>query len=101
MERVGSSSSSEECAWVISIFKAPPLIVTLGSNYVFMGIAVIITEGKSIVGLPAAFNSLGQGFLFGVIPVQFVKRYWEKYLVFFHSIISSILHRIGKEGVHH
>ena len=58
--------------WIISRFNAPPLIVTLGSNYVFMGIAVVITQGKSIVGLPAAFNSLGQGFLFGVIPVQFV-----------------------------
>ena len=57
---------------IISKFNAPPLIVTLGSNYVYMGIAVVITQGKSIVGLPAAFNSLGQGFLFGVIPVQFI-----------------------------
>ncbi len=57
---------------IISNFNTPPLIVTLGSNYVFMGIAVVITEGKSIVGLPAAFNALGQGFLFGAIPVQFI-----------------------------
>lgn len=57
---------------IISKFNAPPLIVTLGSNYVYMGIAVVITQGKSIVGLPDAFNSLGQGNLFGIIPVQFI-----------------------------
>jgi simple sugar transport system permease protein len=57
---------------IISEFNAPPLIVTLGSNYAYMGIAVVITQGKSIVGLPAAFNSLGQGKLLGVLPNQFV-----------------------------
>ncbi|NLT98819.1 MAG: ABC transporter permease, partial [Christensenellaceae bacterium] len=57
---------------IISKFNTPPLIVTLGSNYVFMGIAVVITEGQSIVGLPKAFNTIGQGMLFGAIPVQFV-----------------------------
>ena len=57
---------------IISEFNAPPLIVTLGSNYAFMGIAVVITQGKSIVGLPAAFNSLGQGNFLGVLPNQFV-----------------------------
>lgn len=58
--------------WIISRFNAPPLIVTLGSNYVYMGIAVVITQGKSILGLPKVFTSLGQGNLFGMIPVQFV-----------------------------
>ena len=57
---------------IISEFNAPPLIVTLGSNYAYMGIAVVITQGKSIVGLPAAFNSLGQGNFLGVLPNQFV-----------------------------
>ncbi|MEA4940536.1 MAG: ABC transporter permease [Christensenella sp.] len=57
---------------IISEFNAPPLIVTLGSNYAFMGIAVVITQGKSIVGLPAAFNSMGQGKFLGVLPNQFV-----------------------------
>ena len=57
---------------IISTFNTAPLIVTLGSNYVFMGIAVVITEGKSIVGLPAAFNQIGQGFLFNAIPIQFI-----------------------------
>ena len=57
---------------IISRFNTPAIIVTLGSNYVFMGLAVVITQGKSIVGLPAAFNFLGQGMIFSVIPVQFV-----------------------------
>lgn len=57
---------------IISKFNTPAIIVTLGSNYVFMGLAVVITQGKSIVGLTSVFNSLGQGFLFKVIPVQFL-----------------------------
>lgn len=56
---------------IISTFNTTPLIVTLGSNYVFMGIAVVITKGKSILGLPKTFNALGQGFV-GFIPIQFL-----------------------------
>lgn len=56
---------------IISTFNTTPLIVTLGSNYVFMGIAVIITRGQSITGLPKAFNALGQGFI-GFLPAQFL-----------------------------
>ncbi len=57
---------------IISNFNTPAIIVTLGSNYVYMGLAVVITQGKSIVGLTKVFNSLGQGFVFNVIPAQFV-----------------------------
>ena len=56
---------------IISNFNTAPLIVTLGTNYVYMGIAVVITKGQSITGLPKAFNALGQGYVFGVIPIQF------------------------------
>ncbi len=57
---------------IISNFNTPAIIVTLGTNYVYMGLAVVITQGKSIVGLTDVFNAIGQGFLFDVIPIQFL-----------------------------
>ncbi len=58
-------------AWFIARLGVPPLIVTLGSLALFRGIAEGLTEGAiSYSGFPAAFHSLGQGYLGGVIPSQ-------------------------------
>ena len=49
----------------------PPLIVTLGSMAVFRGIAEGITQAATnFTGFPPAFLHFGQGYLWGVVPVQ-------------------------------
>lgn len=55
----------------------PSFIVTLGSLSVFRGVALLISDGAPISldsSLPgvAEFNLLGQGRLFGVIPMQLI-----------------------------
>lgn len=58
-------------AFLISRLNLPPLIVTLGTFALFRGIAEGVTEAAvSYTGFPAAFLHLGQGYLWGVIPVQ-------------------------------
>jgi ribose/xylose/arabinose/galactoside ABC-type transport system permease subunit len=48
----------------------PAFIITLGMMGIARGIALVITKGSSISGLPTQYLSLGQGFLFGVpVPV--------------------------------
>ncbi len=49
----------------------PAIIATLGTNGLFLGIAIIITKGHGIVGFPDSFGFIGNGNLLGV-PVQFV-----------------------------
>jgi rhamnose transport system permease protein len=60
-------------AVLITKLNLPPLIVTLGSLSLFRGIAEGITKGaENYSGFPAAFLRLGQGYLGGVVPVQFL-----------------------------
>ncbi|MFE1799786.1 MULTISPECIES: ABC transporter permease [unclassified Streptomyces] len=61
----------------VVVLGVPSFIVTLGTLSVFRGIALLISDGAPISlsssrpGV-AEFNLLGQGRLFGVIPMQFV-----------------------------
>ena len=56
---------------MIARLKFPPLIVTLGTFSLFRGIAEGLTGGiENYSGFSSEFLFLGQGHLFGVIPVQ-------------------------------
>jgi rhamnose transport system permease protein len=58
-------------AFLIARLKIPPLVVTLGSFSLFRGIAEGITHGAvNYSGFGASFLYLGQGYLWGAIPVQ-------------------------------
>ncbi len=56
---------------IITRLGTPPMIVTLGTQYVFMGLAVILTEGKPILGFPSFFAEIGNGTLAG-IPIPLI-----------------------------
>lgn len=61
----------------VVVLGVPSFIVTLGSLSVFRGIALLISDGAPISlssGMPgvAEFNLLGQGRLFGLIPMQLI-----------------------------
>jgi len=55
---------------MIAIIGVPAMIATLGSQMFFNGIALALSQGNSISSVPESFYFLGQGQLFGVIPVQ-------------------------------
>jgi rhamnose transport system substrate-binding protein len=58
-------------AVLIARLNIPPIIVTLGTFSLFRGIAEGLTEGAvNYTGFSARFVSLGQGYLWGVIPAQ-------------------------------
>jgi len=50
-------------------FNVPAFIVTLAMMESARGLALLITNGKPVFGLPAAFNFLGAGFI-GRLPVS-------------------------------
>jgi rhamnose transport system permease protein len=86
-------------AAVITRLSVPPLIVTLGSLSLFRGIAEGITKGaENYSGFPASFLRLGQGYLGGVVPVQFVvliaavAGYW---ILLHRSAIGRTLYAAG------
>jgi rhamnose transport system permease protein len=58
-------------ALLITRWRIPPLIVTLGSYSLFRGLAEGLTGGvDNFTRFPESFLFLGQGYWFGVLPVQ-------------------------------
>src|SRR4051812_12116372 len=58
-------------AWLITRLRIPPLIVTLGSFSLFRGLAEGITQAvDNFTGFADSFVALGQGYLFGQVPIQ-------------------------------
>ncbi len=53
----------------VSKLKLPPFIVTLGMMSILRGFALLINNGIPIFGLVPGFDTLGQGRVFGTIPV--------------------------------
>ena len=58
--------------FIIEGFGLPAFIVTLGTGQIFRAIAYLVSGGTSISGLGPGVAYIGQGMLFGVIPLAFV-----------------------------
>jgi simple sugar transport system permease protein len=57
---------------IISRFGITPILGTLGTQMVFTGIAVVLSEGRSVrVGSPDPLYAIGNGLVFGV-PASFI-----------------------------
>jgi len=65
----------------------PPILATLGSYELFLGIGIILTKGKAISKLPMEYSAVIAGKLFGIIPVQLI------IFVIMAAIISFLLSR--------
>ncbi len=58
--------------FLVAKVRIPAILVTLGTLELFIGVAIVITAGRPISGLPIAYSNLVAGDLVGVIPVQLV-----------------------------
>lgn len=86
-------------AILIARLKLPPLIVTLGTFSMYRGIAEGITHGAvNYTDFPASFLYLGQGYFWGVVPVQapiFVLVAIAYAVLLHRSVIGRGLYAIG------
>ena len=86
-------------ALAISRLNLPPLIVTLGTFSLFRGVAEGITHGAvNYSDFPPSFLFLGQGYVWGAIPVQllFFLPVLVGYAILLHrSVIGRALYAIG------
>lgn len=55
-----------------AVFRIPSLIATLAMQTIIKGCTYLMTGGASVPGIPSAYKFLGQGFLFGVVPVPVI-----------------------------
>lgn len=57
---------------MVTITNMSPLIMTLGMSYVARGLAYMTNNGYPVYDLPPAIKVIGQGYIFGTIPVAVV-----------------------------
>ena len=72
---------------IIAYARVPAIIATLGTQGLFLGIAIIITKGHGIGGFPPAFLFIGNGSILGM-PTQFVI-----YIVVIALLVGLVLTR--------
>jgi simple sugar transport system permease protein len=75
---------------IVGYFRLPPLLATLGTGSLFIGLFKGITSGESIFGYPAKLEYIGGGQILG-IPVPF-------YFFFVITILMFFLLRYTKFG---
>lgn len=73
--------------FMATTLKVHPLIVTLGTMTAFQGMSYIAANQSVILNLPASFKFLGQGHVFGFIPVGVIL------MIIVVSIASFILNK--------
>ena len=56
-------------AFSVSVMKIPPMIATLAMMSMTRGLQTVISHGTTLTGLPESFQIIGQGMIFGVIPI--------------------------------
>ena len=55
---------------LVAKVRIPPILATLGASELITGIAIVLTKGKSISGLPIQYSMSINTSLGGVVPVQ-------------------------------
>jgi len=76
----------------------PPLIVTLGMQYVCRGIVQVLTKGAPIYPLPAGFNAIEPTKLFGVLPLIVVISLFIAaigHVTLSHTVFGRSIYAIG------
>ncbi|MCL1811989.1 MAG: ABC transporter permease [Treponema sp.] len=71
---------------LIAVAGVPPILATLGTQGLLMGLAIVLTKGYSITGFPPEVDFIGNGSIFG-IPVPFL------IFVFMAALVGFMLRR--------
>ena len=82
---------------LISIFEISPFVVTLGMMFFSRGLALMITNGQSIYGLPESFSYLGTEYI-GPFPIPLLIAlciFFISYLILRRTRFGRYLYAIG------
>ncbi len=91
--------------WIIAWLDIPPFVATLGTLGIAQGLCLVLTDGQSIVGLPAGLQFIYSGYLFG-IPFPLVIAaiaYVAMHLILYHTRLGTYVPALGgnREALRH
>jgi len=82
---------------LVSLAKMPPFVATLGTLGIAQGLALVLTDGQSVVGLGDAIESIASGRVLGVpIPLAFaIGSYGLTHWLLYHTRFGTYVFAIG------
>lgn len=83
---------------LVTLFDAPPFIITLGMMLIARGLAYILAESQSIFQLPESFTALGRGTICGGVPnavVLMLILYVVAHFAMGHTIWGRYIYAVG------
>jgi ribose transport system permease protein len=83
--------------WLVAVVGIPPFVATLGTLGMAQGLSLIVSDGQSVVGMPAALRAIYSGTVAGVpLPVLIAI---ASYLVFhgllYHTRFGTYIFALG------
>jgi ribose transport system permease protein len=82
---------------LITLFELPPFIATLGTLGIAQGLALVFTEGQSIVGIPREIGQFYSG-SFGGIPIPIILgalAYAVFYVILYRTRVGTYVFALG------
>lgn len=76
----------------------PPFVATLGTLGVAQGLALVVTDGQSVVGIPDAVQQMNSGLWFGVLPPPIAiaaLAYVAMHLLLYHTRFGAYVFALG------
>ena len=91
--------------WIIAYLDVPPFVATLGTLGVAQGLCLVLTDGQSVVGLPAELQVLYAGYLLGIPNPVIIAAicYAIMHFVLYHTRLGTYVPALGgnREALRH
>ena len=91
--------------WIIAYLDIPPFVATLGTLGVAQGLCLVLTDGQSVVGLPAELQVLYAGHLLGIPNPVIIAAicYAIMHFVLYHTRLGTYVPALGgnREALRH
>ncbi len=83
--------------WLVAILDLPPFVATLGTFSIAQGLALAVSGGQSIVGMPAALLTVYSGKLAGIpVPLVLVAvAYAVMHTLLYHTAFGTYIFGLG------
>jgi ribose transport system permease protein len=83
--------------WLVAWLRIPPFVATLGTLGIAQGLALVISNGQSVVGIPHAVQSVYSGALLGVpLPILIgAAAYLLTHALLYHTAFGSYIFALG------
>ncbi len=83
---------------LVTAFRVPPFIITLGVMLIARGLSAKLTEGETVFGMPDSFTLLGRGSFLGTLPnavVVMLVLYLIGHLLMTRTVMGRYIHAVG------